>query len=681
MSNFTVDLPYKYYPDPTKGKPVYLGYIYVGEPNTDPEIVSNQKAVTIDGVTPISQPIRTSTGGVPDYNGAPAVLFVDGDYSIKVLNNKEVQVYYAAEVIADIAPRVDDILISDLSQSYEFPLLDDAANTLIDFPIGKVINLKDITNEKGGAATFEVQLSSTVTAPSWKVRAMANFPLLSLVQIDGLNETTGDVTYYVSPTGSDLNDGLTVGSPFLTINYAVAQVPRYIKHNIVIDLHSATVGVKTYNEDVFISTAFRTMNIETGQYGGYSIAGDGPDTKVQSVIAVKSDVSITGMEIQQDSPVISAESGGIMFWWCSGEAAAADISYAVGFGAIAINAFASNVELRTINGDNCARLVRAKRGSNVQVRFCLGAVDASAGGGIYDTAEVSKITIRDNTAVTRIAGSWYDGDQGCEIHDYDRNRIMTDSIKQMVRMESTSLKLTRPNNFAGTTAPAAKGWSGRTALEIENMFMFANDGSNSGGLTANLYNDGSWRYARDGAASIVSLGDDVTISTAPTGVAGNIAVFTEALRIRNVDGRMFSTPTYNNTTANAANMVVDATGIIQRSTSSMKYKKDAESITLESSYLLLGVEPIWYRSKGNQDNPEWSWYGFSAEQVETIDPRLVFYKTEEVTTELDDKGDLVRVVTPLDDPEPDGVAYDRFVPHLLNIIKDLESRVKTLEAK
>lgn len=509
------------------------------------------------------------------------------------------------------------------------------------------------------------------------------FPSLAIKRRTNTDVTTADVTYFVSPTGDDNNDGLTVGEPFLTINRAVAQVPVFIKHLVVIDLHSATVGVKTYNEDVLVSTAFRTMNIETGQYGGYSIVGDGADTKVQSMTCTKSDVSVTNFEIQQEAPIISAESGGIMFWWCSGEASASAITYAVGFNlGIAINCFASNVELRTINGDNTGRLLRAKRGSNVQIRFCLGAVDATAGGGIYDAAEVSKITIRDNTAVTRISGSWYDGDQGCEIHDYDRNRIMVDSIKQMVRMEATSVKIFIPNNFAGTTAPAAKVWSGRTAYEVENVFLFGNDGNNSGGVTANLYNDGVWRYAKDGAASIISLGDDIIISTAPAGLAGQPATLTEAFKIRNVDGRMFSTPTYNNTTANSPNMVVDATGIIQRSTSSMKYKKDPEPIDLSLSYALLDVEPIWYRSKCEGDNPDWSWYGFSAEQLETIDPRLVFYKTEESRCEIDEEtGEMVTVITQLEKPEPEGVAYDRFVPHLLNIINDMNARIKKLEAK
>ncbi len=101
-------LPYRYYPDPTKGRPVHNGFIYVGEPDTDPEITTNRKevqAVQENGATvAISQPIRTSPGGVPTLNGSPVQLAVDGEYSIKVLNSQGSQVYYAAALVAGQRP-------------------------------------------------------------------------------------------------------------------------------------------------------------------------------------------------------------------------------------------------------------------------------------------------------------------------------------------------------------------------------------------------------------------------------------------------------------------------------------------------------------------------------------------------------------------------------------------------
>lgn len=103
-----VRLPYEYYPDPTRGRPVFNGFIYVGQPDTDPQVISNQLqvvAIQEDGISvPIAQPIRTSAGGVPELNGSPIQLQVSGAYSIKVLDKFGAQVYYAASLVSGVTP-------------------------------------------------------------------------------------------------------------------------------------------------------------------------------------------------------------------------------------------------------------------------------------------------------------------------------------------------------------------------------------------------------------------------------------------------------------------------------------------------------------------------------------------------------------------------------------------------
>ena len=59
--------------------------------------------------------------------------------------------------------------------------------------------------------------------------------------------TTGDVTYYVSPTGSNSNNGLTSGTAFQTITYALSKIPKNIRHTVNINVASGT-----YNEIVDI---------------------------------------------------------------------------------------------------------------------------------------------------------------------------------------------------------------------------------------------------------------------------------------------------------------------------------------------------------------------------------------------------------------------------------------------
>jgi len=150
---------------------------------------------------------------------------------------------------------------------------------------------------------------------------------------------------------------------------------------------------------------------------------------------------------------------------------------------------------------------------------------------------------------------------------------------------------------------------------------------------------------------------------------------TERLKIRS-DGRLLAAGVYAETTGSSANVNVQSDGLLQRSVSSIKYKKDVE--TLQDSYAdaLLNVRPVWYKSKCSSDNPDWGHWGFIAEELAEIDPRLVIWKTAELT--YDEKGAAVKTAC---EPEAEGVQYDRFTPHLLNLIKRQQAAIKTLETK
>ena len=118
---------------------------------------------------------------------------------------------------------------------------------------------------------------------------------------------------------------------------------------------------------------------------------------------------------------------------------------------------------------------------------------------------------------------------------------------------------------------------------------------------------------------------------------------------------------YNNTSASGANIFINANGTIFRSTSSLRYKKDI--VTLEDSIAdrILNCRSIKYKSIYARETPDdWTHYGFIAEEVALIEPRLVTYDQNN---------------------EPDGVQYDRFVPLLLNIIQRQETRIQQQETQ
>ena len=150
---------------------------------------------------------------------------------------------------------------------------------------------------------------------------------------------------------------------------------------------------------------------------------------------------------------------------------------------------------------------------------------------------------------------------------------------------------------------------------------------------------------------------------------------TERMRIRN-DGEFLMYDVYSRTDAAGTNVVVKADGSLRRSVSSIKYKTDVE--TLQNSYAdaILNVRPVWYRSLCEGNCPEHSWWGFIAEEVAAIDSRLVHWKTTDQVVQED--GTIAHVPC---DPEPEGVAYDRFVPHLLNLIKRQGEAIADLQAE
>jgi hypothetical protein len=76
------------------GQPLEAGYVWIGTTNLDPQV--NPINVYWDAALTIAapQPIRT-LAGYPSRNGTPARLYVDSDYSIRVMNRNGSTVYSA----------------------------------------------------------------------------------------------------------------------------------------------------------------------------------------------------------------------------------------------------------------------------------------------------------------------------------------------------------------------------------------------------------------------------------------------------------------------------------------------------------------------------------------------------------------------------------------------------------
>ena len=159
---------------------------------------------------------------------------------------------------------------------------------------------------------------------------------------------------------------------------------------------------------------------------------------------------------------------------------------------------------------------------------------------------------------------------------------------------------------------------------------------------------------------------------------------------------------YNNGTTSGANMHVRANDfLIERNTSSIKYKHSVETLNRDvSDYVIKNLRPVWYKSKCANDTPDWSWYGFIAEEVAEIDPRLCHwdapiikeetdeYEQPESYTDKDGKvitPDPIKITRKYQDPnaskEVEGVMYERFTVLLVDQVQRLIDRVDSLEEK
>lgn len=133
MANNIVRLPMDFFGNPTKGKPLSGGFVYVGEPDLDPELLENRKTVTIrqeDGtevpISPDNQPLEIGPGGYVLYIGAPVQILTDSNYSIKVTDSFGAQKFYTANVLDGVPALITDVEAGDAVVTAAFEAADTA---------------------------------------------------------------------------------------------------------------------------------------------------------------------------------------------------------------------------------------------------------------------------------------------------------------------------------------------------------------------------------------------------------------------------------------------------------------------------------------------------------------------------------------------------------------------------
>ena len=227
------------------------------------------------------------------------------------------------------------------------------------------------------------------------------------------------------------------------------------------------------------------------------------------------------------------------------------------------------------------------------------------------------------------------------------------------------------------------------ALNVNSQGFMRTKGTGSLNLGTNNSND--LTIANGGK---VGIGTASPVNTLSVGTAANIGSF-NVHASKGVDSFTVTTNVVKSenirqlTTASAASVGIDATtGIMYRLTSALKYKTDVETMADEYADAILDLRPVWYKSLGPHDPSDWGYWGLIAEEVAAVDPRLVHYGVpESYEPATDAEGEPVGP-TAADLTEPEGVQYERFVPHLINLvarqradIEELRKRLAVLEAE
>jgi hypothetical protein len=326
------------------------------------------------------------------------------------------------------------------------------------------------------------------------------------------------------------------------------------------------------------------------------------------------------------------------------------------------------------------------------------AIDSSGRVGIGTTSPLRDLQIGDNTSAAEIIslqtttagnGSIYFGDNTATSAEYagvlryshsdDAMQFWTSSTER-ARLTSSGQWLVGTSSTSAGSKLVVQGGVGSNTGVIDVATSLSAGASLPGGseigairfTDANANRFGLIICAADGSTNTNDYPGRLVFSTTADGASSP----TERMRIDRNGVIDKVVGVYNNTTAVAANLFIGPGGDFNRSTSSAKYKTQIESIEDIYSEAILQCRPVWYRSTCKGDNPDHGWWGFIAEEVAEIDPRLVQWKT--IESAYDENGSLVQ--TPCE-PEPEGVSYDRFVPHLLNLIKRQMERIEQLETE
>lgn len=307
MADTQTIFPYTYIADPTKGRPVSNGYVYYGLPDLDPEIPANQITVQAkqeDGtLVALPQPVRTNAGGITTYQGSPIIVIIEeSEYSIKVLNSAQSQVFYTQENNVSFSLPSDSVGTAELEDDAVTTVkIEDSAVTTSKIDDEAVTTLK---LDDGAVTTAKIDNGAVET--SKLADESATFPKMQHIAQNNIlgrfNAGTGDVEEVVPADARTMLglgalavlDGFTgfLGGGAENFQF---RVPIQGEDDYVIFVQcfnvNQTMTQKTHNFPVAYSGAVASLPVVFAQ--GYGITGQ----KVSPTYSVDNSGEVTTLTV------------------------------------------------------------------------------------------------------------------------------------------------------------------------------------------------------------------------------------------------------------------------------------------------------------------------------------------------------------------------------------------------
>ena len=280
-----------YIPDPTKSDALALASLYFGEVDRDPQLAENQKrvyAIQENGsLVPLQQPVKTTAGGIPEYNGSPVSLAIDGSYSFKVLDSNDAQVYYFPTinnnslVDSGLESVIEDVITTTLNQTEViFPNVD-VTNSVIDISGSGVDNgglFRDVDYVVTDGSAGKITLTSAYPAGTL-IRARQNATTAqsltdtaSVVFSSPTVQAAKTVNYNEGDTVIILGDALTtdgLGSTFEVVSTGSPDGVNIITmdNGLFLRRVSSKDKVQTFTEAIaspVVLSGVLTLNMDAG---------------------------------------------------------------------------------------------------------------------------------------------------------------------------------------------------------------------------------------------------------------------------------------------------------------------------------------------------------------------------------------------------------------------------------